>query len=165
MNDSRESADLQWRDLADLEERESEALMETRYRELAALPEEERVSRLTEMERAVYELPEEKIRSFTISRLRVWLALEQDLGQMISKSYDEVTNKLPGPIAMRHIALVQTLSREFSGEDQDRLRSLFPRIFGALPPLRTVAADLSAAAPSQPASAPAKKPWWAFWSR
>ena len=80
MTESRESADIQWRDLADLGEKESQELMANRYRELATLPEEERVSRLTEMERAVYELPEEKIRSFSITRLRVWLDLEQASG-------------------------------------------------------------------------------------
>ena len=165
MANSPESADLQWRDLADLEERERHELMESRYRELATLPEEERVSRLTDMEKAVYELPEDKVRSFTITRLRVWLDLEHELGQMISKSYDAVTDSLPGSIAMRHIAVVQTLAREFSGEDQGRLRSIFPRAFGALPHFERAAADSPTTAPSQPASALAKKPWWAFWRR
>ena len=165
MANSPESAGLQWRELADLEEREREELMKSRYRELATLSEEERVSRLADMEKAVYELPEDKLRSLTTSRLRVWLDLEHDLGQVISKSYDAVTDHLPGPTAMRHIALVQTLSREFSAEDQGRLRSLFPRVFGALPHVERVVTASPTTAPSQPASAPAKKSWWAFWRR
>ena len=160
-----ESANLQWRELADLAESERQELMVSRYRELSTLSEEERVTRLTDMEKAVYELPEEKIRAFTISRLRVWLDLEHDLGQMISKSYNEVTDHLPGPTAMSHVAVLQTMSREFSGEDQGRLRALFPRVFGALPALEKLVEDSPPAAPSRQASAPAKKPWWAFWRR
>ena len=163
MADSQDPPEVQWQRMADLEEREREELMVSRYRELATLPEEERVSLLTDMEKAVYELPDEKIRSLTMSRLRVWLAVEQDLGQMISKSYDGVTDRLPGPTAMRHIALLQTMSREFSGEDQGRMRSMFPRAFGALPPLGRLAAV--SPVPSQPDSEPAKNPWWAFWKK
>lgn len=163
MTSSQESADIQWRDLVELEEQERRTLMEKRYLELATLPEEERVIRLTEMEKAVYELPEDKIRIFTISRLRVWLDIEGELGQMISTSYNSVTDKLPSNIALRHIALVQTLSREFSGEDQGRLRSLFPRVFGALPKVEQLATLSSESPSSVPDNVLTKKSWWAFW--
>ncbi|MCH8190236.1 MAG: hypothetical protein IIC80_02665 [Chloroflexi bacterium] len=155
--------DLEWTKLADLDEGERAPLLVKRYQELFDLPEKERVSRLVTMEEAVYKLPEEKIRILTISRFRVWLNLEHELGQVISKSYDAVSDTLPGPIAMRHIALVQTLSREFSAEEQDRLRMLFPRIFGSLPSVETVKVAPATPAPDTTAAAPAKKPWWAFW--
>ena len=166
MTSPQESADLQWRELVDLEEQERQELMKSRYRELATLSEDERVSRLTDMEKAVYELPEDKVSAFTLSRLRVWLDLEHDLGQMISTSYDQVTDHLPGTIAIRHVALLQTMSREFSGEDQGRLRVLFPRVFGALPHFEQLSPDSPTPAPLQSARVPdKKKSWWAFWSR
>lgn len=143
----------QWTELADLDESEREAVMEARYKELADLPEEERKSFLAAMEAAVYDLPDERIRSFTISRLRVWLNMDHDTAQMISGSFDTMVDDMRGSIAMRHVAMVQTMAREFSPQDQARLHDLFPRIFGAV--RRT--------APAPALTVATKNPWWAFW--
>ena len=64
--------------------------------ELATLPEEERVSRLLMMAEAEYELHKPTLRTFTISRLSVWLMLEPEVARRISGSYDAAMRKLPG---------------------------------------------------------------------
>ncbi len=152
-----------WVKLADLEKGTREPLMQKRYEELAALPEDERKRRLKAMEEAAYnKLSEDKLRSFTLSRMQVWLRMDPEMVQKVSHSYDAFIDEAPGPIAMRHVAVVQTVVREFSPEEHERLRSLFPRVFGALP---STAAVHAVVRPEEAAKAPAKKPWWAFWKK
>ena len=147
----------QWTDLAYLDESEREPAMEARYKELIDLPEEHRTKQLASMEAAVYDLPSDTLRSFTVSRLRVWLKMDHDIAQKISRSFDTITDEMDGDRAMKHIAVVQTMAREFSLEDQARLFRLFPRIYGALAPL----VDILESVPATTIAT--QKPWWAFW--
>jgi hypothetical protein len=117
-----------------------------RYTELAALPEEERVSRLLMMADAEYDLPKATLRTFTISRLSVWLKLEPEIARRISDSYDAAMRKVPGLQTSRWADMARTLAKEFPREEQQRLVELIPSVF------RGVSLD-----------APAKKRWWAFW--
>ena len=155
--------DRDWKDLAYLEESDREPVMKSRYEQLAELTEEERTSQLHSMEKALYDLPDDKIRSFTKSRLRVWLTLEPDVAEKTSVSFDVMVDLLPGLTAWRHIEVVQTMAREFSLREQARLLELFPRIFGARG--SGMQAPAPAESPEETVSTPAKKPWWAFWKQ
>ena len=158
---SQEAIDQEWLHQSEAESESREAFMAARYIELAALPEEERRTRLRAMARAEYSLPDEKLRPFTLSRLRTWLSLEPDKAQVIADSYDAVMQEMPAPVAMRRVALVQTLATEFSPEDEERLRQLAPRVFAGTPSRMTV---LERPEPEPLAVATrTKKPWWAFW--
>jgi|GEM_PF-2587695 len=159
MTTSESSRGREWASLAELEESDREQVMKRRYEELADLSEEERKVALASMEKAVYELSEDKSRLLTLSRLRTWLNLEPATAAKISTSFDAITDLMPGATAMRHIALVQTVAREFTPRDQARLEALFPRIFGALRPSENIAV------PAKAASTPAKKSWWPFWKK
>ena len=88
--------------------------------------------------------------------------MDPETSKRIALSYDAVMNQMPGPVAMRRVSVVQTLAREFSPDDQARLRALVPRVFAG--------GDKPAAAPMAPRIAPVqqspvKRPWWAFWKR
>ncbi len=153
------TVDEAWGKLADEEERETQ--MFQRYTELASLSEESRRSRLLAMAKAEYALPDAKLRPFTLSRMRVWLKIDPENAKKMAVSYSAIMNQMPGPAAMRRVALVQTLAREFSLEDRERLVALAPHVFASRP---AFAAEVLSGTPSS-TTASSKKPWWAFWRR
>ncbi|MFH1141968.1 MAG: hypothetical protein V1724_10005 [Chloroflexota bacterium] len=155
------SVDEAWGKLADTGEDEREAQMAQRYTELSSLSEEARRSRLLAMAKAEYALPDAKLSPFTRSRMRVWLKMDPENAKKVAISYSAIMNQMPGPAAMRRVALVQTLARGFSLEDQERLAALVPQVFPGRP---TIVAEVLSTTPSStpPAS---KKQWWAFWRR
>ena len=155
--------DQGWAALADLDEDQRRAQMQSRYTELATISEEERRGRLASMAKVEYVLPDDKIRAFHLTRLRVWLGMDPAMIQSVAASYDAIMDQLPGDIAMRRIGIVQTLARSFTVTEQDQLRALLPRVFG----------DRGTATSSWAASTgaglltrrPVNKPWWAFWKQ
>ena len=162
---SQQDVDVEWASLADNDDEEArEAAMAARYTELAGLEEEERRARLKSMAKGEYSLPDEKLRPFTVSRMRTWLAMDQEKAALIAKSYDSVMLEMPAPIAMRRVALVQSLVLDFTVEEEERLRQLVPRVFAGAPSRLTGLARDEAQVPSL-AALPPKKPWWAFWKK
>lgn len=151
-------ADQQWGKLAEAEETARQSAMTARYLELAELSEEDRRERLLAMARAEYALPDAQLRLFTRSRIRTWLDIPADKVQLIARSYDAAMDKLPGRAAMQRVEIVQTLAREFSQDEVERLHTIVPRVFG-LAPTEMAKASL------RPMSSPqaSEKPWWAFW--
>jgi hypothetical protein len=149
--------------LASQPAQEREAAMRRGFEELARLPEAERQTRIRPMLQTLYtNLSDDQLRSYTISRMRVWLQMDAAMADTLAKSYDIVIDLMPGPIAMKHIALIQTLSREFSLEEQNRLRAMSPRVFGVLPSV----APVHAVAPTKEAvEAERKKSGLKFWKR
>ncbi len=115
-----------WAALAGLEASDREAAMLAYYSELAALPEDERQARLRQQVATAYSLPDEDLRPLTLSRLRAWLQMEPDAAATVASSYDAVMRDVTASVAMRRVGFVQTLMREFSDEEQRRLRSLNP---------------------------------------
>ena len=155
------SVDEAWGQLADAGEEERERQMFQRYTELASLSEEARKSRLLAMAKAEYALSDAKLRPFTQSRMRVWLTMETENATKVAVSYSAAMDQMPGPAAMRRVALVQTLARGFSPEDRERLAALVPQVFAGRPVLVAKVLGVTPS-PMQPSS---KKPWWAFWRR
>ena len=155
------SVDEAWGKLADTGEEERETQMFQRYTELASLSEEARRSRLLAMAKAEYALPDAKLRTFTLSRMRVWLKIDPENAKKMAVSYSAVMNQMPGPAAMRRVALVQTLAREFSLEDREKLVALAPGVFATRP---SSVAGVFGVTPSS-TTVSSKKPWWAFWRR
>ncbi|MBI2867655.1 MAG: hypothetical protein HYX97_04900 [Chloroflexi bacterium] len=155
-------ADQEWAKLAEADEKTREAQIRTRYVELASVSDDERQKRVAAMAQAEFALPDDQMRAFTLSRMRVGLGLEPDMMRKISTTYDAIADQLPGTIAMRRIALLQTLVKEFSPDEQQRLRAMSPHIFAV--PAVTVVATTPPPAPSQ-AAQPTSKPRWAFWKR
>lgn len=154
------SPDEAWGRLVDLPDREREAQMRARYLALAALSEEEeRRTRLRRMAESESALLEGQLRPFTLSRIRVWLNLEGETAKRISASFNAVMTQMPGPAAMRLVAVVQTVAREFPVADQERLRVLVPGMITAdIRPLTLGAGDYEKATIR-------KRPWWAVWKR
>ena len=159
--------DKNWVLLADEEEEERRAKMVQRYTELAILPEEERTSQMMEMAMAEYSLADAKLRSLTLSRLSVWLSLDTEMAQKLASSYDAAMLKLPGQHAMRRVALVQTLARDFSPEQQVQLVTLLPDVFGGLKEALLASQRLRAATETENAAptTQVKKSWWPFGKR
>jgi hypothetical protein len=156
-------ADSGWSDLVTLDDESREARMRERYTALAALSEDERRHRMRAMAQAEYDLPDGQLRSFTVSRLSVWLGLEPDVARQIATSYDAVMMQMPGPVAMRRVGIVQTLAREFPPEDEERLRDLVPGVFVGQPHRVVTGATPQPSAASAPPQR--DRPWWAFWRR
>ena len=166
MATSNVKADTTWSMLADEEEKVRQSKMAQRYKELAALSEEERVSQTMRMLMAEYALPDAKLRAFTLSRLHTWLSLDKGIAQRVSASYEAVMLKMPGTAAMRRVALVQTLSRDFPLEQQVQMVELFPDAFGGLKEAIAARRRMEATSATAAATAAqAKKSWWAFWKR
>lgn len=161
MTTSEETADKEWRALADLELEEMEARMLKVLTELETLPDEKRLERRLAMARVEHDLSEKQLRAVTLCRLRTWLKLEPEVAKRTAASFETVMKKISGTQAMREIALVQTLAREFSPEDQQILVGLAPSVFGGAPiGLKVVKSEPSPRV-KKPVR-PAKKWWWPF---
>jgi hypothetical protein len=163
MTISDSSADQSWGELITLDAEEREARMRDRYQELATLAREERRRRMRAMAEAEYALPDDQLRVFTFSRLRVWLALSRDLAAQTAADYDAVMTQMPGPVAMRRVATVQTVARQLSAEDEERLRELVPHIFAGQP--HRLHTESTAAAAPAAVTESRRRPWWAFWKK
>lgn len=155
--------DQAWGALAGVSEAERRSAMKQRYVEVARLPEAELQARMLRMAHAEYALADAALRTFTLSRLKVWLELPEESARKISASYDSVMQKMPGQAAMRRVSMVQTLARDFSPEDEARLRLLIPGVLGALPAKQSVDRLSGPASPSTPAAPESpKKGIWPF---
>lgn len=162
-------ADQEWvAKLAAASEEEREALMKTRYMDLASLDEEERRARLRAMTLAEYTLSDDELRPITRSRLRVWLSMDPEMARKVAGSLEAIMAEVPGSIAWRRVALVQTMARELSVEDAARLREIIPGAFAdRLAAVTGLASRTTAERTSTrtATTAPRKKPWWAFWKK
>jgi hypothetical protein len=148
-----------WRRLAEVSESERAEQMRARYTELASLDDEqERSNRLLAMMHAEYALPDDQLRAFTLGRLRTFMGMDSEAVGRIVHSLDTVMRQMPGTAAMRRVALVQTLTREFTPEEQHQLREMMPQVFGDQP-------ITPPPAPATPVAAATSKPWWAFWRK
>lgn len=163
MSTQNSQQDQAWGALAGVSEAERRSAMKQRYVEVARLPEAELQARMLRMAQAEYALADAALRAFTLSRLKAWLELPEESARKVSAAYDAVMQQMPGQAAMRRVSLVQTLARDFSAEDEARLRILVPGVLGALP-ARQAAARLSQPASPSTAAPPeaAKKGFWPF---
>ena len=151
-----------WGMLAEVAGEEREARMRQRYEEMASLPEQARVEQMLAMARAEYALQDDKLRPFALSRLQTWLKLEDGAARAIAASYNAAMSKMPGPQAMRRVAIDQTLAREFSAGDEAKLRTLAPEVFAGVPIKAAFASARQAVSPPEPAK---KGGWWPFKGR
>lgn len=150
--------DQSWADrLSHADEAERETLMRLRYIALAGLPTDVREEKLRSMLLAEYSFPDATLREITKSRLRTLLNLDRQVALTVAASLDAVMASLPGAIAWRRVALVQTMSRDFTAEENLRLREFVPGIFGE--PVATTMRTSTSSVSSEVA----RKPWWAFW--
>lgn len=118
--------DLDWQDLAAQPADKRETNLRAFYTELGALPEATRIARLRDMVAVTHTLPDEAFWALTESRLRVWLQLDQETAVIAACSYDAVMREVPANAAMRRVAVVQTLLRDFSDAEQHQLSQLNP---------------------------------------
>jgi hypothetical protein len=117
---------MDWATLAERPAAEREEQLHRFYTALAALPESERLTHLRSMTTATYALPDDGFRALTASRLRAWLRLDDADASCVARSYDTVMREASANDAMRRVAVVQTLMRDFSEDEQRRLRQLNP---------------------------------------
>jgi len=148
--------DAIWASLVELPEEERRGRMTETYGELASLAEPDRKARMLAMARAEYALSDERLRTFTLSRLRVWLSLPAETARIMAATYDAAMAQMPARAAMRHVELVQTLARTFSSGDEAKLRQLVPAVFGGV-----ARESQPAAAVAQP-QPPRRKGFWPF---
>jgi hypothetical protein len=157
---TQQDVDQEWAELAGDVTPDREAKMAARYLQLAELSEEERCAKLRAMANAEYSLPEDKLRSFTVSRMRTWINLDMDKAKAIAGSYNSVMQNMPANVAMKRVALVQTLVTEFTPEEEERLRELAPGAFAGAPSRKT---GLDRPGPDLQTRVGKKKPFWMFW--
>src|SRR6266567_8247428 len=152
--------DETWGKLAAAPEDERVAQMQARYHELATHPEADRRAQLQAMAQAEYALPDDSLRGMTVCRLRAFLRLKPEEVTTVVASLEAVMDQMPGSTAMRRVALVQTLARDFSVDEQRQLHEMVPTVFGERP---ANVAETQPSAPSHPT--PVQKAWWAFWKK
>jgi hypothetical protein len=152
-----------WADVGALPEEQRQSAMQKRYTELLPLSEDERRSRMLAMAKGENSLSDDKLRAFTKSRLLTWLAMDMDSAKKVAASYAAVMQQMPGPVAMRWIALMQTMAREFSSDQVLKLRALLPTVFGTMPVVAaTIKAALTAAPPETQEPSGKKGGFWPF---
>ncbi len=155
------ASDRDWGLLSDLPAQGREEQMQLLFQAIAALPEEEQRTQLRAIANAEYALPDDKLRTLTISRLRAWLQMDPEEARTVANTYDRVVSSMPLSIAWRRVTLVQTLARDFSADEEQRLRTLVPSVFGAAG--RRIASEAAGGTAPVPTLPSQKKPWWAFW--
>ena len=154
--------------MADLAQADRESKMLARYIELGKQPEATRNERLLEMVRADFALPEDKLKSFTLSRMRVFLKLPPEPAKTMAAAYDTVMLKMPASAAMRRVTLVQTLAKDFTPDEEERLRELNPNLFAGLPSRKSekertdLLSAKAKAETAQRSAASGKSGWWPF---
>ena len=142
---------------------------EERDRDLAALlkqlpylDDSDREREVERLIRAEYSLDDQRLRSASLARLRSVLAQDDEGARKIAETYDTVMNRMPGDIAFRRAAVVQTVARhEFSVEEEARLRSLIPNVLGEKPSEVSVETP----GPQEPVHEYPRQRWWMFWQR
>lgn len=120
-----------WMEVARAPADQQAALIEQVYRGLGRMSPPERMARLQQMEEGLYGLNDDQVRTFTRNRFRALLAMEPDEAQAATEPYGVLVDKLPGLTAMRHIAVFQTIVREFPLDDQVALRTMFLKAFAS----------------------------------
>ena len=161
--------DSSWSEIASLDADARVAAMRDRFQTLAQADAAKRDRRLEAMIVAEYALDDEHLPAFTASRLRAWVGLageNLEQAQVTASAWDDAFKRVPGEIAMRRAALVQTVARdEFSADDIDVLYELIPELVGHLP--RASQEVIERAASIERASVAEaranRKPWWKFW--
>ncbi|HEY7268190.1 MAG TPA: hypothetical protein VH951_00050 [Dehalococcoidia bacterium] len=145
-------------DMADGPQRDME--LTSQLRQLPYLEDIELRSETRRLIEAEYSLQDEdELRDVTIARLHSILTLNDDAAHKVATTYDSVMNTMPGDIAFRRAAVVQTVARhQFSVEEEARLRDLFPSVLGEKPK------ELQSATSGSPLVKETKgRPWWKFW--
>jgi len=117
---------IEWAALADRPAADREEQLSRFYAALAGLSEPERLAHLRRMTAATYALPDEAFRALTASRLCAWLRLDDTAATLVARSYDAVLREASANDAMRRVAVVQTLMRDLSEDEQRWLRELNP---------------------------------------
>jgi hypothetical protein len=120
---------IDWEEIVTRPAPEREDALGRFYAALATLPKSDRLERLRTIVATTYRLPDDEFRTLTESRLRAWLGLDEGVAATVAQSYDAVLQEVSANDAMRRVAVVQTLARDFSLEDQERLRALVPAVF------------------------------------
>jgi hypothetical protein len=86
---------------------------------------------------AEHRLPGDRLRAVSRARMQALLEMDAELDagvvERLVASLEAVMDSLPGALAMRRVEYVQTLSREFSAADQERLRRLVPGVLKLRP--------------------------------
>src|SRR5690606_32440398 len=113
------------------------------------------------MVRGEYGLTDAQLRTFTVSRLRAWLAVasnNMEGAQSLARGYDAAFDHLPADMAMRRSTTVQTVARQdLTTDEVQGLFDLIPSI------VRQVPRAVPSAAHTPPTQQQAKKPFWKFW--
>ena len=127
---------------------------------LPELNDAEREQEIRQMIEAEYSQDEEGLREITQTRLQAVLALDDEAARKVAETYDSVMNTMPGDIAFRRAAVVQTTARhQFSVDEEAKLRELVPNVLGEKP--KEISVDTPG--PQEPVEAYPKRRWWMFW--
>jgi hypothetical protein len=111
---------------------------------------------------AEYSLDEDGLRAVTFARLRALLSLGDEGAAKVADTYDRVMNTMPGDIAFRRAAVVQTVARhQFGAEDEARLKALLPNVLGEKP----AEVSVKTPGPQEPVRPYPRRRWWQFWQR
>ena len=154
----------EWIALADIkdEARRTSEIMR-HYLDVADWPEEQRLHQLTEMVRAEHQkLPEEKLLPFTRSKLLAVITMDQEKAKVVVAAINKGVETLPATLAMRRVGAVQTVARDLSPDQIDKLYVTMPSLVREMP--RRVVTLLGAGIEKTARKKGGKKkPFWKFW--
>lgn len=148
-----------WAGLAAVAEPDRSREMRDFLEEVIALGDSEKSAGIEQMVMAEYALPEAALRSFTVSRLRTWLAIAHDdlVGAIsLARGYDAAFDKLGAAMAMRRSSLVQAVARhDLKDGELEGLFDLIPSLVRQVPRRPVVTRYYEKPEP--------KKAFWKFW--
>ncbi len=161
-------SDEQWGRLAEMTEPARQTALKENVLEMSKLSETDRQARIRRQSEIEYALPDEKLRAIIVSRIRVWMDMDLSVVKPVAASLDQAMNHMTSNIAMKRVALVQTVARDFPLDQQERLQALVP---GAFPHSAERAVSIGARLREDTARVAAggagvedkKKPFWKFW--
>ena len=115
------------------------------------------------MSGAAYELPDPELEVLTRSRLLTWVDMDREEAKVLANAFDKSINSLSGKLAMRRVAVSQTVSLKFTLEERNALAEIVPKVFDAIPGVERLKAASQQATEAVGAAAAESKPWWKFW--
>lgn len=149
-----------WVSLADVPDGERVDRMKTLLGEVVPLEQGERLQTIEGMVQAEYALDDERLRPFTVSRLRAWLAIADENMEdalALARGYDAAFDHLGAAMAMRRSTMVQTVARQdLQPAEVTGLFDLIPSIVRQVP--RAIPETRHYDKPEEK-----KKPFWKFW--
>ena len=153
-----------WGTLAEVDEEERESRIREIHIELAGLSETDLAEQVAEIVRAESDLSNEQLLAISASRLRVWLAMDEDSVKRTIAAFEAASQGATSAEAMRRVSLNRRLHEMFSVEERRALVERVPTVFAGVKKPE-ISFERRDGDPGSNSGANSRKRWWPFGGR